>query len=252
MRLIALGASNLTRGFATVVQTARSVWGEPIDVFAALGHGRSYGLRSRILVRSLPGILDSGIWARLAAAPPAPSRGLVTDVGNDILYGASTATILAWVAEVVARLRAFGAEVALTDLPLASIRRLSNERFLLFRSILFPACRLSLAETVERAEAVTEGLSRLAANQDLGYIRLRDEWYGFDPIHIRPRFWTPAWQEILGGGTTPVPPAGKAPARIGGTRLYCALPESFRICGIEGRFRQPAIRTNGGTAVWLF
>ena len=135
---MALGASNLTRGFATVVHTARSVWEEPIDVFAALGHGRSYGLRSRILVRSLPGILDSGIWARLEAAPPAPSRGLVTDVGNDILYGESTATILAWVAEVVARLRALGAEVALTDLPLASIRRLSAERFLLFRSILVP------------------------------------------------------------------------------------------------------------------
>lgn len=68
-RVVALGASNLTRGFQTVVATARTAWGTDVDVLAALGHGRSYGADSAFLVRRLPGILDSGLWRRPETAP---------------------------------------------------------------------------------------------------------------------------------------------------------------------------------------
>jgi hypothetical protein len=85
VRVVALGASNLTRGFQTVVSTARGAWGPEVEVFGALGHGRSYGARSRFTVRSLPGILESELWNDLSALPPVATRGLVTDVGNDIL-----------------------------------------------------------------------------------------------------------------------------------------------------------------------
>ncbi|HEY5315121.1 MAG TPA: hypothetical protein VIK18_21495, partial [Pirellulales bacterium] len=52
-RLVLLGASNLTRGLAPVLQTAAQLWDEPLDILAAAGHGRSYGATSRVLVRSL-------------------------------------------------------------------------------------------------------------------------------------------------------------------------------------------------------
>ena len=42
-RVVALGASNLTRGLHTVVSTARTEWGPDVEVLGALGHGRSYG-----------------------------------------------------------------------------------------------------------------------------------------------------------------------------------------------------------------
>jgi hypothetical protein len=63
---------------------------------------------------------------------------LVTDVGNDILYGFSAEQTLAWVAEALDRLSRVTQDIVLTDLPLASIRRLSNLKFLAFRSILVP------------------------------------------------------------------------------------------------------------------
>ena len=85
--MVALGASNLTRGLQTVVSTARTAWGPDVQVVAALGHGRSYGATSAFLVRRLPGILRSGLWAELESAPAVPTKALVTDVGNDILYG---------------------------------------------------------------------------------------------------------------------------------------------------------------------
>ena len=68
-RVVALGASNLTRGFRTVVAAAREAWGPDVEVLAALGHGRSYGGESRFLGRVRPGILQSGLWSELARRP---------------------------------------------------------------------------------------------------------------------------------------------------------------------------------------
>ena len=84
-RIVALGASNLTRGFQTVVSTARRAWGPEVEVLGALGHGRSYGAMSRFAMRTRPGILESELWTDLSRLPPAATRGLVTDVGNDLL-----------------------------------------------------------------------------------------------------------------------------------------------------------------------
>jgi hypothetical protein len=46
-RVVALGASNLTRGFHAVVSVARAAWGPEVEIVAALGHGRSYGSARR-------------------------------------------------------------------------------------------------------------------------------------------------------------------------------------------------------------
>lgn len=56
-----------------------------MEVLAALGHGRSYGAQSRIIFRTLAGILESGLWTELERRPPLTTRSLVTDVGDDIL-----------------------------------------------------------------------------------------------------------------------------------------------------------------------
>jgi hypothetical protein len=100
------------------------------------------------LIRTLPGILESGLWRQLESLPAAPTRALVTDVGNDILYGFSARQILTWVSEALIRLERFTNDIVLTDLPLAGIRSLSEGKFLLFRSLLFPSCRLSFREIV--------------------------------------------------------------------------------------------------------
>ena len=75
-------------------------------------------VRSRQVVRTLPGILQSGLWRTLASLPPARTRGLVTDVGNDIIYGFPPARILEWVEETVERLQEFTPDIVLTELPL--------------------------------------------------------------------------------------------------------------------------------------
>lgn len=197
-RVVALGASNLTRGFPTVVSSARAAWGRDVQVVAALGHGRSYGSRSTFLGRTLPGILHSGLWRALESAPGVATRALVTDVGNDILYGFPEERVLAWVDEALARLRGITDDVVLTDLPMDAIRRLSRPKYYAMRSVLVPSSRLSHAEAVAKAERVNQGLTELAQVRGARLLKLDPSWYGFDPIHIRPSLWHPAWQTILG------------------------------------------------------
>jgi hypothetical protein len=201
-RVVALGASNLTLGFPAVVSSARAAWGPKVEVLAALGHGRSYGAHSRVLFRRLPGVLESGLWPALESRPQVATRGLVTDVGNDILYGFSAAQTLEWVEEAVRRLSRVTRDVVVTDLPLDRIRRLSNAKFLVFRSVLVPSCRLSLTQVLDRAERVSEGLATLAAAAGSRLVRLDPTWYGFDPVHFRRSSMRAAWREILD-----IPPA---------------------------------------------
>lgn len=252
-RLIALGASNLTRGLRVVAHLSRQLWGDPVEIVAALGHGRSYGMESAFLFRRLPGILQSGLWRHLETAEKAPTRALVTDVGNDILYGVPVERILDWVEECVTRLRAQGAEVVMTDLPLDSIDRLSSARFLLFRSVLVPSCRLSLAQVVDRGLAVEWGLRRLAERSGATMVSLRPEWYGFDPIHIRPRLWGEAWREIFIGDREQAARASSPSSRpLEWLRYYRAKPEQRRLLGVARRQSQPALTLPGGTAMYLY
>jgi hypothetical protein len=218
-------------------------------VLAALGHGRSYGAPSRFVFRTLPGILKSGLWTELERRPPLATRGLVTDVGNDILYGFSVERTLAWVEEVLVRLGRVTNDIVLTDLPLASIHRLSNLEFLAFRSALVPSCRLSLTQVIDRSECLNEGLEKLAATHDTKLVRLDPAWYGFDPIHVRPSLWRPAWQQILG-----VQPPAKSNrgSAVESVKLYLLRPERRWMFGVEQFTEQSGVELQSGGRVWLY
>jgi hypothetical protein len=247
-RVVALGASNLTRGFGTVVSTARAVWGRDIETVAALGHGRSYGADSFFLARRLPGVLECGLWRHLETAPSRPTRALITDVGNDIAYGFSADQILAWIGEAIERLRRVTSDITLTDLPLASMRRLSPLKFLAFRSILVPSCRLSLEQILDAAERVNTGLAPLAASRGVKLVRVRPEWYGVDPIHIRPSLWDSAWREILGA----VAASGNGRSVFEQWRLYLMPPERQWLFGVERVMPQSGVPLPSGGRVWLY
>ena len=249
VRVVALGASNLTRGFHAIVSTARSAWGPEVQILAALGHGRSYGVSSRVAFRTLPGILESGLWRTLESLPQVSTRALVTDVGNDIVYGYSAGQTLAWVDDALNRLQRFTRDIVLTDLPLASIQRLSQTKFLVFRSVLFPSSRLSLAEVLEKTKQINAGLAELAATYSARFFRLNPSWYGFDPIHIRPSLWRSAWQEILGARFEAGVGSGSL---FEGLRLYLMPSERRRLFGIEQFTPQSGVALPKGGRIWLY
>jgi hypothetical protein len=248
-RIIVLGASNLTRGFHSVVSTSRAAWGPEVQVLAALGHGRSYGVSRTVGICTLPGILESGLWQALESLPVVPTQAIVSDVGNDIMYGYSAERILSWIEEALRRLQRVKAEITLTDLPLASIRQISQTKYLLFRSILFPFCRLSLAQVLETAERINAGLAELSLKHRAEFFRLNPSWYGVDPIHIRPSFWRSAWQQILNAGSLSSDAKGSL---FEGLRLYFMANERRRLLGIEQFTPQSGLMLPAGGRVWLY
>lgn len=247
---MALGASNLTLGFSTVLATARSAWGPNVEVLAALGYGRSYGAPSTIAIRTLPGILQSGLWADLARRPEAPTCGLLTDVGDDIMYGETPGQILAWVEEAADRLRAHAEDVVLTDLPVASIRRLSPSAFLFFRSIFFPRCRLGRHEVFDRVEQVNTGLAHLAKDRGCRLAHLARSWYSFDPIHLRPGAWSEAWRDIILGESSNDVASRFAPLEL--LRVHTLAPERRSLFGFDRVAPQLGRRLRRGGRLWIY
>jgi len=196
-RVVLLGASNLRWRFPLVIDTARTLLGQPLDVLAAHGLGRSYGLSQSFLFRRLPGITKSGLWDSLRKKPAAPSFALLTDIGNDIVYGSPTPAILAWIEQCLDRLLDVEARTVITLLPLKSLETLTPRRFAIARSIIFPARRLTLAGALTRARELDEQLRNLAAGRGIATVEPDPDWYGLDAIHIRKQRAGPAWLEIL-------------------------------------------------------
>lgn len=251
-RVVLLGASNVTRSLGTAIAAANRLSDQPLEILAAFGHGRSYGLRMPLLFRELPGIVDCGIWDELARRR-GPAAAILTDIGNDLLYDMQPAQIADWVRTCVDRLQAAGARVALTPLPLCSIHTISAARFRIMRHMLFPACRLDLATVTARAHELDHRLRNLAAERGLRIIEHRSEWYGFDPIHIRRRFWSEAWSELFGPWRQPA---------IAGERQGVSLrrwiylrtlaPDRRWLFGREYRKPQPAGHMPDGTRLFFY
>jgi hypothetical protein len=252
-RIVLLGASNVTGAIATILETALRLWGGPLEVLAALGNGRSYGLRKAWLGRELPGITRCGLWEAWERRPPAPTAALVTDIGNDLLYEVPVPEILSWVEACVDRLQRADARVVLTALPLCNAARLSPWTFDLVRSVCFPRSRLTLAALFDRAQDLDQRLRELVRARGLLLAEHRPEWYGLDPFHIRERYWPAAWREILSTWSrrTPVP---QVPSASLWKRLYLRLlaPDRRWLFGWEQRRAQPAGRLPDGTTVALY
>jgi hypothetical protein len=253
LRAILLGASNLTFGFADALGVARSLLGSPLEVLAALGHGRSYGVESRVLARSLSGIVECGLWSELERRGPAPSCALLTDVGNDLGYGFPAAAIAAWVEWCLDRLRASGARVVITCLPEASLRRVGPARFYVARSLLFPRSRLTRGAVLAGAAELNDRLRGLAAARGAVLVEPRAEWYGLDAIHIRRRRRGEAWREFLASwGTAAAADGGPVHSVTARVPRRGLRPERWRFAGMERRRDQPCARLADGTEISLY
>ncbi|MBN8623956.1 MAG: hypothetical protein J0M17_00565 [Planctomycetes bacterium] len=260
-RIVLLGASNLTRGLHTALSVLRRQDLTPLDVVGALGNGRSYGIYSRVAGRGLISILESGLWRHLEQGPRLPTSALVTDVGNDVMYGVPVPTILEWVEESLRRLQKYDAKIVLTGLPTANLPKLGPRRFLVLRSVLFPRNRDTLADVTARSIAVDDGVRRLAERYSATWIPPDAAWYGFDPIHFRLRHWSTVWPLFLGGLASP-PTTGEEPVTNASLRPRVSIwnslraqfwmPEERSVLGVMQRRRQPCVTYADGTRVSLY
>jgi hypothetical protein len=252
-RVVLLGASNLTRGISTVVRLAQLAFEGPLEVLAALGAGRSYGMASRVLVRELPGIDDCALWEALDRGPRRPTSALVTDIGNDIFYGASADQIVGWVERALDRLSAHDARIVMTLLPAGNAEQISAWRFRLMRRIMFRSCTLELDEVHATILEINKRLQAISRERSIQIVAQRAEWYGFDPIHIRFDRWPRAWSEILSTWRRDSKKNFSPPPSLSRWFYLRRLPPHERtILGRVRRAAQPAGRLADGTTISFF
>lgn len=252
-RVILLGASNLVRSISTVVETTRQLWREPVEIMAAIGHGRSYGQDSRMLGRKISGIFPCPLWKDLQSRPALPTVALVTDVGNDLGYEVGVADLVSWVEGCLDHLERAGATIIVTELPLARLERLTEWQFLFFRTLFFPKSRITFDDIRSRADALNDSLVALCERRKIPVISVSGAWYGLDPIHLKRSVWREAWPTIL---------ANWRDAEAEGLRLRMSLrrwaylralaPAEQAIFGWECRARQPSGVLHDGTTVSLY
>jgi hypothetical protein len=176
----------------------------------------------------------------------------VTDIGNDLLYGASVEQIATWVDVCLARLSAAVSMLIVTELPLASTQIISERRFRLLRNVFFPRSRLTLQESLTRGLELNDCVKQLAAKHRAVLVKPSLAWYGFDPIHIRRTRSASVWREIL-HGLSPSSDAGLAnPSLAQWMALRRLRPLERTLWGREQRQPQPAGRLPDGTTISLY
>jgi hypothetical protein len=253
LRVVLLGASNLSIRFPTIVETARAMFAQPLEMIVAKGFGRSYGQQSKFFGKKFPGILQSGLWDVMNRARPLRTVAILADIGNDIAYEAPVKTIVRWVESTFDRLAMYDAQVVLNNLPLASISTVGSARYSVLREILFPGCRLPRGEMLRRAGHLSEALEQVAQERKTPIFSGEFAWYGIDPIHPRRKASGEIWRRMLGELASPGSMATLVrPTPINALRLQLLRPESWVQFGFARQASQPGARLDDGTTIALY
>ena len=219
----------------------------------AMGHGRSYGQDSVVCGRKISGIFPCALWQDLQKRAKLPTTALVTDIGNDLLFGTTPDRLLEWVEGCLDRLAEAGAATTVTQMPVESIERLSERRFRFFRRLFFPHSTLTLADARTLVREVNSRLIALSATRNLSVIPVSALWYGIDPIHLTRRAKREAWPALLAGWRAADESIGPAKSSVWLSAYLAALAPAERArFGIEQRTAQPCGRFFDGTTISLY
>ena len=247
--VVCIGASNLVRGVPAVAALSRNRFGKNTEIYSVSGHGRSYLGRSSFFFRTLPGILDSGLWEKLSGKK-GHIKSIVTDIGNDIMYGYSEDEILNGAVSAVERLRKLTSDITVTGLPVHNLDSLNEMKFRLFKNIFFPQAEITLADAMNSMKYISESLKNICAQKNLRFVPLEKEWYGFDPIHFRIRRWKDAWGKIFSDD-----PDNRSLADFSVLEfisLYAKMPEEMELFGKKRNAAQTGIRLKKGGILYLY
>lgn len=250
-RVVVLGASNVSRGLSRLVAVVESR-SPGADLFVAAGHGRGYGVNTRVAARRLPSILGSGLWRGLDRHGGEPPAALVTDVGNELLYGFPAEQIASWVRESVRRLADRGATIAITRLPMAGIATVGAVRYRALRTFFVPGCRLSLAGLKEAATRLDADLQAIAGDFGGQIIEQPAHWYGFDTLHIRRRHLDDLWRMACEAWGLHSAQSSAKSSATDWLKIGTKAAEVRSLAGVMRFTRQPVLTLRSGGMLSLY
>lgn len=253
-RVILLGASNLAVGAPVVFRELQRYLPGPKEICGAFGHGRSFGKCSRVFFRRLPGILQCGLWDRLAETTPSATFALITDIGNDLMFEVPADEVAKWIESCVERLAQRDAKIVMTQLPLENIEHIGPRKYALMKRLMFPRSGISLTDLRIEVEKLSNALLEMSGRHDIQMVMPSRQWYGWDPIHIRRDRRAPALACIFSHWRDQTS-STDIQTRSGfrdwkDCRL--AMPAEYWLFGRPCHRRQPCARFRNGDELWLY
>jgi hypothetical protein len=202
--LVFMGASNLSRGcFALSRHMRACLHPRKVEVLIASGPGRAYCTSGGLLSVTYPPIQSSEIFEVALNKSECGYQvvALVTDIGNDIMYGVPAEQLIETVQRVFEKLQSMNAKIFYTMLPSAFEEKgVHPIWFYILRSLLLPFSRVSYDEATAGITATNRFLKESAGKY--GHIVPdMDRYLGLDEIHYgwlkAHNAWSHVAQEML-------------------------------------------------------
>ena len=195
---ILLGASNLSRGyFALSKHLKANLHPRKVEVLIASGPGRAYCASGGLLNVTYPPIQSSEIFevARNKSECGYQVVSLVTDIGNDIMYGVSTEQVIETIRQVFVKLQSLNAKFFFTMLPITFEKEDHPILFRILSSLLFTRSTVTYDEATAGVKGVNQFL-RDSAGKCGHLINDMDRYVGFDKIHYGRLQAHNAWSHV--------------------------------------------------------
>lgn len=193
-----MGASNLARGFQALTDClVDSLAPNPVEILHALGPGRGYSAEGGVFNVRYPAIGSSGILEYASAQREKFHRAiaLITDIGNDIMYGVPVSEIIACLRVLLEKLDTLEADVFVHSIPIDFSKDVSKSQFRLLRSIFYPRSQVDHSKAKEAVSAINDFL-RDRAKGRVHLLPSAKDFMGIDKIHYSVFHSHKAWSLV--------------------------------------------------------
>jgi hypothetical protein len=193
-----MGASNLARGYSMFTRHISNCFGKNKTEFLnALGPGRGFCARGGMFNFTYPPIQDCRIL-EVAEKKSCDTRVvLITDIGNDLMYGVSADTLIESLDGLIDRALQWDAEIFLTSIHVNLKKDVSQTMFLILKSFFYPGSNITYEETdlfIVKVNGYLEEKSR--QNDKVHLISGMGSFAGADKIHYSLLQTHSAWEKI--------------------------------------------------------
>jgi hypothetical protein len=193
-----MGASNLARGYSMLTRHISSCFEKNKTEFLnALGPGRGFCARGGMFNFTYPPIQDCRILDTAEKISCDTRVVLITDIGNDLMYGVSADTLIESLDGLIDRTLQWDAEVFMTSIHVNLKKDVSPNTFFILKSFFYPGSSITYEETDLFIIKVNGYLEEKAEqNKRVHLISGLGSFAGADKIHYSLLKTNSAWEKV--------------------------------------------------------
>ena len=196
-----MGASNLARGYSMLTQhLSECLEKNKTEFLNALGPGRGFCARGGIFNITYSPIKDCRIIesAEKKSKEALHTVALITDIGNDLMYGVSADTLIESLDLMIDEILKWDAEIFLTPIHINPKKDISPTIFFVLRLLLYPSSKVNYEELDLFVLKINDYLEeKVRRNEKMHLITGLEAFTGLDRIHYSLFKTHTAWSTIV-------------------------------------------------------